>query len=264
MSEEALPSRQNQKELVSDLVSAFDAGFSPIRFAKVMTVTVLATAIPPLLSACSVGMAMSGEEDPNVEYIQIGSDRLDVERELGAPHGSALVGEGRLEAVYRYELGNEPAPARAVMHGVLDVLTMGIWEVVGTPIEGFQGTKYEATIVYDAEGKVESLNTIKLDEKPEPAPEERPQVADVKRWIDENGSLLERRLNEFWRLEKAEISSTRVRVISHEVVEERGDRFLLQVEFQNFNADSSEPNKVEMFLVAFDNQGVRFVYILEG
>jgi hypothetical protein len=37
--------------------------------------------------------------------------------------------------------------ARAAMHGVLDVFTLGIWEAAGTPIEGSKDDKF---VVFDA------------------------------------------------------------------------------------------------------------------
>ena len=43
----------------------------------------------------------------------------------------------------------------------MDVLTLGIWEIVGTPIEGVQGEKYSATMVYDENDKVVDLRTTK-------------------------------------------------------------------------------------------------------
>lgn len=111
----------------------------------------------PFLSACSVGMAMSGQENPDVSVLRVGSTRLDVERELGAPQNSRVLDDGGVEATYQYELGNEPSAGRAVAHGALDVLTLGLWEVVGTPIEASQGNNYEVTIVYDAENVVRSI-----------------------------------------------------------------------------------------------------------
>lgn len=40
---------------------------------------------------------------------------------------------------------------RAVMHGLLDVATLGIWEVAGTPIEGAYDKKkyYAIRVTYD-------------------------------------------------------------------------------------------------------------------
>jgi hypothetical protein len=63
--------------------------------------------------------------------------------------------------VYRYEVGNEPSAGRAAGHAVLDVLTLGLWEIAGTPIEAVQGEKYTATIVYDGNDKVVDLKTVK-------------------------------------------------------------------------------------------------------
>jgi hypothetical protein len=65
------------------------------------------------------------------------------------------------ELLYEYEIGNEPSAGRAAGHAVMDVLTLGIWEIVGTPIEGVQGEKYTATIVYDENDKVVDLRTTK-------------------------------------------------------------------------------------------------------
>ena len=44
--------------------------------------------------------------------------------------------------------------ARAVMHGLLDISTLGIWEVAGTPIEAVKGKKtgYVVIAKYEADG----------------------------------------------------------------------------------------------------------------
>lgn len=46
-------------------------------------------------------------------------------------------------------------------HAVMDVLTLGIWEVAGSPIEGFQGEKYQAMVTYAPDGTVEKFTTQK-------------------------------------------------------------------------------------------------------
>jgi hypothetical protein len=56
--------------------------------------------------------------------------------------------------IYEYEVGSEPSAGRAVAHGVMDVLTLGIWEIAGTPIE-----KYQATVVYDDQDRVAEIKT---------------------------------------------------------------------------------------------------------
>jgi hypothetical protein len=113
------------------------------------------------LSGCSVGMALSGSENPNLGAVRVGASRGEIEMHLGSPVSSTMLDHGRRADVYQYEVGNEPSAGRAAGHAVMDVLTLGIWEIVGTPIEGVQGEKYRATIVYDEDDKVIDLKTIK-------------------------------------------------------------------------------------------------------
>jgi len=113
------------------------------------------------LSACSVGMAMSGSDNPNLGAVKVGATRGEVELQLGSPIRSASLDNGRRTDIYEYEIGNEPSAGRAVGHGVMDVLTLGLWEVVGTPIEGFQGEKYQATISYDENDRVVEITSQK-------------------------------------------------------------------------------------------------------
>ena len=45
--------------------------------------------------------------------------------------------------------GNESSAGRAIGHGVMDVLTLGLWEVIGTPIEAVAGTeKHDRFVIY--------------------------------------------------------------------------------------------------------------------
>ncbi len=52
--------------------------------------------------------------------------------------------------------------SRAVMHGALDVATLGIWEVAGTPMEGIinRPDKYGIRVLYKSNG--EDIKTIEL------------------------------------------------------------------------------------------------------
>ena len=65
--------------------------------------------------------------------------------------------------------GSEPAmrvraspAARAVLHGGMDVLTLGLWEVVGTPLEAVQGQKFEMTVTYGPDGKAKAIESRHL------------------------------------------------------------------------------------------------------
>jgi hypothetical protein len=111
------------------------------------------------LSACSVGMALSGDQNPDLGAIRIGAQRGEIELHLGSPIQSVTLEDGRRADVYEYQIGNEPSAGRAIGHGMMDVLTLGLWEVVGTPIEGVQGETYHATITYDRDDKVSEIKT---------------------------------------------------------------------------------------------------------
>lgn len=106
------------------------------------------------LSACSVGMALSGKKDPDLSVIKRGANRSEVELQLGSPLKVAEGANDESLATYEYEIGNEPSTGRAVAHGAMDVLTLGLWEVIGTPVEAITGNKYQITITYDKEDKV--------------------------------------------------------------------------------------------------------------
>jgi hypothetical protein len=123
---------------------------------------VTALALAWLLSACSVGMALSGSENPDLGAIQVGASRGEVEMHLGSPRNSTTLGDGRRADIYEYEIGNEPSAARAIGHGAMDVMTLGLWEVIGTPIEGVQGERYHATITYGPDDKVVDIKTRKI------------------------------------------------------------------------------------------------------
>ena len=41
----------------------------------------------------------------------------------------------------------------------MDLLTLGIWEIVGTPIEGFAGDSFTLSIEYDEQDKIKKVTT---------------------------------------------------------------------------------------------------------
>ncbi|MFO1037852.1 MAG: hypothetical protein U1E45_13495 [Geminicoccaceae bacterium] len=121
-------------------------------------VTILGvTAAAGALSGCSVGMAASGKPDPNLTATHTGATRADIENALGPPVSSVTLANGDTRCAYEYEMGNEPSPGRAVAHGIADVMTLGIWEVVGTPIEAMQGQKYEMDVLYAPDGTAKEV-----------------------------------------------------------------------------------------------------------
>lgn len=109
-------------------------------------------------TACSVGMAMKGKPDPNVGGLNIGQHRDVVLLNLGQPTRTTANKSGRTD-YFQLERGNQPSAGRALGHAAMDVLTLGVWEIIGTPIEGFTGDQFTLTIQYDANDKVTKIQT---------------------------------------------------------------------------------------------------------
>ncbi|MGE9986571.1 hypothetical protein [Desulfovibrio sp. SGI.169] len=117
-----------------------------------------------LLQGCSVGMAMSGKKQPELGAVRVGATRGEIELHLGSPVEITEVNGSRVD-IYEYEIGNEPSAGRAIGHGVMDILTLGIWEVVGTPVEGFQGEKKRLMITYNEDDTVASIGAAPMPQK---------------------------------------------------------------------------------------------------
>jgi hypothetical protein len=116
-----------------------------------------------MLTACSVGMALSGEEQPDLTVLKTGATKTEIEAELGPPRTTVAATDGNSECIYHYEVGNEPSAGRAAVHAGMDILTLGLWEVMGTPMEAMQGDEMELTITYDADDKARSFDLKKLN-----------------------------------------------------------------------------------------------------
>jgi hypothetical protein len=125
-----------------------------------MRIAVLLLLAP--LAACSVGMAMSGKQSPNLGAVQQGVTRGEVEMHLGHAVQTITHPDGSATSTHHYEGGNDPSAGRAMGHAAMDVLTLGLWEIVGTPVEGVQGEQYQAVVTYAADGTVQKVATQKI------------------------------------------------------------------------------------------------------
>lgn len=100
------------------------------------------------LSGCSAVMAAKGKREANVSALQYGDTKNIVLAKIGyQPIRSYMDKEKQVE-VYEIEYGNEASTGRAIAHGTLDILTLGIWELVGTPMEAVKGEKTYLTVEY--------------------------------------------------------------------------------------------------------------------
>jgi hypothetical protein len=107
-----------------------------------------------VLSGCSIGMALSGNKQPNFDYIVVGAPRNQVEAEFGHPAAVNESGDGKQETIYKYEIGNSPNTGRAWVNFYVDLATIGLAEPILTIIELLQGHDEETRIVYGSDGNV--------------------------------------------------------------------------------------------------------------
>lgn len=116
-----------------------------------------------LSTSCAVVKATNQPEKKDLNVLQQGVTRDKVVAELGKPVDSTFKSGKRVDT-YSFVQGYSKTAKtlRALGHGVADVSTFGLWEVVGTPIEGVaNGRKVQVVVKYDKSDKVENVNYLK-------------------------------------------------------------------------------------------------------
>ena len=108
-------------------------------------------------TSCSVAMA-SKKSGTSVEKVQQA-----VTRSQMLACGATVVSterspSGQLIETYQFQK-EQGSSARAVLHGLLDIGTFGLWEVAGTPIEGSMDQKqyFIVKAYYDDNERVQKL-----------------------------------------------------------------------------------------------------------
>ena len=115
------------------------------------------------LTACSVFMAATQPDAKNASLFMRGTDRSKLLAECGKPQSSEIGDDGKKHEIFvftqGYSTGNKVG--RAIFHGAADVFTLGLWEILATPIEShFDGNKKAFEVIYDANGKIEEILPI--------------------------------------------------------------------------------------------------------
>ncbi len=116
-----------------------------------------------MLTSCSVFMAAKQPDKKNVDLFKVGTPRSMLLAEFGMPTVSESR-EGKKYEIYKFVQGYSAGAkaGRAVFHGAADVLTLGLWEVVGTPVEGtFSGDEMAYEVRYDDESRVDQVIALK-------------------------------------------------------------------------------------------------------
>ena len=115
-------------------------------------------------SGCAVVMAARQPDKKNLKILNVGAPRNSVLAEFGSPVGTETNSDGNKVDVFQFKQGFDTATkaTRSLVHGVADVFTLGLWEVVGTPAEAIFGGKDMAIkVTYDKDEKVKDIVYLK-------------------------------------------------------------------------------------------------------
>lgn len=115
-----------------------------------------------IFSGCSVYMAANQPPAKNIDLFKVGTPRSALLAEFGYPTSSEEKG-GKKYDIYRFTQGYSGGAkaGRAVAHGIASVLTLGLWEVIGTPVEAINSgdlTAYE--VGYGSDDRVDVVISL--------------------------------------------------------------------------------------------------------
>jgi hypothetical protein len=147
----------------------YSKGGAEMKLAKLFLVLSAIT----LICSCSVYMAANQPSKKDLNVLKEGIHQSAVRAELGQPVWSGEE-DGCPCDLYRFKQGYSKGSkaARAIFHGVADVFTLGLWEVVGTPTELIaSGTDVTVKVFYDRDLKVQRVQTFGEGKSKEPEPD---------------------------------------------------------------------------------------------
>jgi hypothetical protein len=114
---------------------------------------------------CSAVMAAKQPGKKDLSVLDAGTPRSHVIAELGAPVWAGERDSNKVDVfAFRQGYSKGARAGRAFFHAAADVFTLGLWEVVGTPIESVaSGTDVKAEVTYDEDDRVKSTEIIEQE-----------------------------------------------------------------------------------------------------
>jgi hypothetical protein len=108
-------------------------------------------------------MASTQPSKKETSLFKEGTPRYLLIAEFGSPTYTETIQSEKMD-IFTFTQGFSDGVkgARAVTHGVLDVITLGVWELAGTPLEGqFKGVEMSYRVTYDDNDKIQTIIRIK-------------------------------------------------------------------------------------------------------
>ena len=131
---------------------------------RYLVFAVLLTIFIVPISGCSVFMAAKQPAAKNIELFKIGTSREVLLAEFGQPLISEET-DGKKVEIFTFIQGYSKLAktGRVIFHSAADVFTLGLWEIVGTPMEiYFNGNEMAFHVSYDENDHLDEVNVIKL------------------------------------------------------------------------------------------------------
>jgi len=121
----------------------------------------------PLLAACSAKMATEGPESKDFSVLEKGTERYLVLAEFEQPILTETDKDGRKYDIFKFFQGQHGAvkAGKAITYGTATVFTLGLSEVILTPVEGSAGggAEMKLRVIYDADDKVDEVEILQDD-----------------------------------------------------------------------------------------------------
>ena len=131
----------------------------------IVVTTALLLGITPTLLGCSVYMSASRSTYKDTSVIKVGADRSVILKELGPSHASLRLENGGYKDIYKidpdaHRTGSKGAAV--AWHVIADIFTIGLWEIVGTPLElAAQDKPVTFILKFDDKEKLVEMETVK-------------------------------------------------------------------------------------------------------
>jgi hypothetical protein len=100
-------------------------------FARPMLIGLAAGLATQMLPGCMVYKYAAGDPGADIRSVAPGESRKRLEELLGPPVRSWTTSAGIEYRVYRYDAGRPGSAANAITFALMDIGTMGAWEVMG-------------------------------------------------------------------------------------------------------------------------------------
>jgi hypothetical protein len=124
---------------------------------------ILLLVIVLILSGCSVFMAAKQPDKKDLSLMTVGMPRNILVAEFGKPIALSEK-DGKKVEIFKFIDGYSSGAkvGRAILHGSADVLTLGTWELIGTPTEGvYDGDEMVYQVSYNTENIVTEVIPLK-------------------------------------------------------------------------------------------------------